>query len=359
VLVAVCASGKYEVTQVSSNPHLYFVILAGGNGERLWPLSRRAMPKQLLKITTDTTLLEQAIDRIRPLAYSADNIWISTTQQHEPLIADLLAGRIGRIVIEPGARNTAPAILQCCHLLYEHDPNARVIFLPADAFIVERDYGAFQAGIQKCIAWIQQSDSLVLCGVRPRYPATGYGYIEYVPNDESSVLRVTRFHEKPTHAVASYYLQMSTMLWNIGIVGGRATAFIAEFQEHAPDLHKALAEYRAGVQSYAHVPSISVDYAILERLQEVYVVPLDISWYDVGNIGVLLALQQQEVVPAVMAVNAQNNLVYAHDKLVVFIGVEKLCVVDTADVLLITHADAAESVKVVVDQLKQQGSQYL
>jgi mannose-1-phosphate guanylyltransferase/mannose-6-phosphate isomerase len=339
-----------------NNPHLYFVILAGGNGERLWPLSRQATPKQLLKVGTDTTLLEQAIDRIRPMAYSTDNIWISTTQQHAPLIEQIVKGRVGNIVIEPSARNTAPAILYCCHLLRARDEHAQVMFVPADAFIAHNDYDAFRHGVQQCIAWMSQHTSLVLCGVKPHYAATGYGYIEYELNDTSTVYRVTRFQEKPNRAVAQYYMQLPSMLWNIGMFGAAVTTFIDQCQQHAPDLFAAVACYVHGTLAYEQIPAISIDYALIEMAQDVHVVPMNISWCDIGNLSVLLSVQ--EASQNLISINARDNLTHAQGKLVVCIGVEKLCIVDTPDVLLITHADTAESVKTVVTQLKQQGSNH-
>ena len=308
-------------------------------------------------------MLEQAIDRIEPLAYAADNIWISTTQYHAARIGSLVRGRVGKIIADPISRNTAPAIVHCCHLLHEHDAQARVIFLPADAFIALKDYNAFRTGIQHAMAWIEQYASVVLCGVKPQYPATGYGYIEYIANntDNTSVYPVTHFHEKPNYAVAQYYMQLPQMLWNIGIFGGQVSSFIAQFQCYAPELLKSVTDFIVGLCAYDSIPAISIDYALIERMTDVCVVPMAITWCDVGNISVLLALQQKlGAANKVMSLNAADNLVYAQDKLVVLIGVDNLCVVDTHDVLLVTSADAAESVKVVVNQLKQQGSsQYL
>jgi len=339
-----------------NNPHLYFVILAGGNGERLWPLSRQASPKQLLKVGTDTTLLEQTIERIRPIAYATDNIWISTTQQHAPLIERIINGRVGNIVVEPGARNTAPAILYCCHLLRSRDAHAQVIFVPADAFIAHHDYDAFRRGVQECITWMSNHPSLVLCGVKPHYAATGYGYIEYEPHDTHTVYRVTRFQEKPNRDTAHYYMQLPHMLWNIGMFGASVTTFIDQCQQHAPDLSAAVARYVQGIGTYEQIPAISIDYALIELAHDVHVVPMDITWCDIGNMSVLLSLQA--TAQNLLSINAHDNLVHAPDKLVVCIGVEKLCVVDTADVLLITHAQAAESVKTAVTQLKQQGKNH-
>lgn len=345
-----------------NNPHVYCVILAGGSGERLWPLSRNRMPKQFLPVADTTTLLEQTITRVQPLVTDASKIWISTTEQYVTQIEKMVGHRIGRIIVEPCARNTGPAILYSCYQLQAHDPQAQVIFLPSDAFIIPSDYERF------CIAVHQAIDSLViapgkiaLVGVTPSYAATGYGYIEYADSQSGQCFSVVRFHEKPSHDVADYYLQCKNMLWNIGVVIVRVDSCIALCKKYADELSYGMKQVMQGSMEYQDLPAISFDYALLEKSDQVVVVPVDIAWSDVGNLNVLLALASSNTSKAqVFLNNSHNNLVYAHGKLVALVGVDDLCIVDTGDVLLVARRSQAESVKVIVAQLKQAGlSDYL
>jgi len=352
-------------SMIMQNKDVYFVLLAGGNGERLWPLSRQERPKQLLAVGNHKSLLEQSLDRIAPLAYSKKNIWVSTTVHHEDAIRACIGDQVGTIVVEPGLRDTGPAILYACFELYKKNPNATVIFLAADAFIPPDNYSKFQHAIMHGITFAQKNDAIVLFGVKPTYPATGYGYIEYKKTDvdlHTGTFKVVCFHEKPSQAVAEYYLDLDTMLWNIGMFGAQVATFIREFQIYAPDVFAGVQQAREGTGIYDDIPKISIDYAVLEQSARVWVVPADISWCDVGNIGVLLSLQKEHNQPHAHTINikSHNNLVHANT-LVALIGVEDLCIVQTDDVLLITKKEEAERVKAVVGQLKQnkQFNEYL
>jgi mannose-1-phosphate guanylyltransferase len=343
---------------MAQSKDVYFVLLAGGNGERLWPLSRQEKPKQLLTVAGDKTLLEQALDRIVPLAHSKENIWVSTTPHHEKSIHACLRDRVGNIVVEPGLRDTGPAILYCCMELYKHNPNAVVIFLAADAFIPKDNYHKFQHTVMHGTLFAQENDAIVLFGVKPTFPATGYGYIEYDQHNldmQSGAFKVVCFHEKPSQAVAHYYMDLDNMLWNIGMFGGNVSTFIKEFERSAPDIFKGVQAAFEGTGSYNDIKKISIDYAVLEKSSHVWVVPTDINWCDVGNIGVLLELQKEHnsLSPNTIALGAHNNLVQSKT-LAVLIGVDDLCVVQTDDVLLITKKEDAERVKAIVGQLKQQ-----
>lgn len=352
LLLAMFNCAEKELAAMSN---VYCIILAGGFGERLWPLSTRNKPKQLLSITDEKTLLDQAIDRIMPMV-SKEHIWISTTVHHSELIANAVGNRVGRIVVEPSARNTGPAILLLCLELQKRDPLARVVFLPADSFIPQTDNELFLNYVEEALNFVEHHDCITVFGVRPTYPATGYGYIEFDAHEnKKSPVPAISFHEKPSHDVAQYYLDSGSMLWNIGMFCGKVSIFINEFSAQAPRIYDHVHAFFNDKGTYEDVPSCSIDYAVIEKSDRIYVLPVDFSWCDVGNIGVFLSLKNNyaKLDTNVVTVNAHNNMVDVSDMLVALIGVDDLCVVQHGDVLLITKYDTAEQVKLVVEQLKQ------
>jgi len=333
---------------------IYCVILAGGSGERLWPLSRKNKPKQLLEVGEQKTLLEQAIERLKPIT-SQDKIWICTTQQHADAISVMTKDSVGHMVVEPGARNTGPAILLSCLEIYKKDPNALVLFLPADPFIPPHDYGLFADFLDHAFDFVAQEDRITLLGVKPTFPATGYGYIEFAQGNQAPYI-VEKFHEKPSQSVAEQYLSSGTMLWNIGMFCAKVSVFIDEFKNVAPIMYQGVVDYMARVSSYDSVVADSVDYAIMEKSSKISVLPVDFSWCDVGNIEIFLSIKEQYGAlhnKKVLEVESGNNLVDVPDTLVALIGVHDLCIVRTNEVLLITKRDDAEKVRAIVQMLKQ------
>lgn len=340
---------------VVSRPNVYYVILAGGSGQRLWPLSRKATPKQLLSLGSEASLLDQAISRILMLTYE-DFIWVSTTKEHEKSIRDSLSSRsIGNISVEPGSRDTGAAILLNCFEIYEKDPDAVIVFLPADPFIPSRDNKKFADYLQNAINFVSSHRKITLLGVEPTYPATGYGYIEYDDNDHvKGPFEVLKFREKPSAEVAQQYLEKGNMLWNISIFCAQASVFLEEFKLYAPEIYYGVQAYRKGEKLYEKIKAESIDYAVMEHSKNVCVLPVDFSWCDVGNIEVFLSLKQQynTLDNNFIAIDSHNNLVDVPKKLVALVGVEDLCIVETEDSLLITKRDKAERVRSIVKLLK-------
>lgn len=338
----------------NSSRTIYCVILAGGSGERLWPLSRPFKPKQLLEVGEQKTLLEQAIERLKPIA-KQDTTWICTTSQHAASIKNLTSNTVGHIVIEPGARNTGPAILLSCLEIYDKDPEALVLFLPADPFIPPHDYTLFAAYLDHAFDFVSQEDRIALLGVKPTFAATGYGYIEF-EKSQSAPYPVLKFHEKPSKVVAEQYLASSTMLWNIGMFCAKVSVFIDEFKQLAPAMYEGVVGYRAGLNPYNSIISDSVDYAIMEKSKKISVLPVDFSWCDVGNIEIFLSIKEQYGALSnkkLLEVESNNNLIDVPDKLVALIGVQDLCIVQTDQVLLVTKREDAEKVRTIVKMLKQ------
>jgi mannose-1-phosphate guanylyltransferase/mannose-6-phosphate isomerase len=343
--------------------HVYGVVLAGGSGERLWPLSRAAMPKQLLAVGSEKSLLEQAIDRLVHIM-PRDHVFVSTTADYQAPINNVVGMNIGGILVEPGARNTGPALLLSCLRLYEKDPEALIIFVPADPFIPAEDTASFVACLQAMVEHSVVYPVISLCGIKPTYPATGFGYIAYddareavLPANASqaNAFPVIAFKEKPSLALAQKYVDSGMMLWNTGIFCATAQTFLAECLTHAPELFAQVSAVHNGVKKYDDVTPISIDYAVLEKSKNVAVVPATFSWCDVGNVAVFLSLQKTDTATSVVTVDAHNNLVSAPGKTVALIGVDDLCVIETADSLLICKQSEAEKVRNVVQQLKKNG----
>jgi mannose-1-phosphate guanylyltransferase len=354
ILMAVGMAAICSLRASTPMADVYFVILAGGSGERLWPLSTQGKPKQLL-VAGQYTLLEQAINRVKNLV-PQENIWISTTQQHEKAIKKSVGSKVGNVLAEPGARDTGPAILLNCFEIYKKNPEALVVFLPADPFIPESDTGLFSRSLEAAIAFSRQNDHITLLGVKPTYPATGYGYVEYDPAQATAVQPslVKRFREKPSADVAQQYLEAGNMLWNIGMFCGKISVFMHEFKQEAPEIFEGMVHYVKGENTFDQIKADSIDYAVMEKSRNISVLPVSFSWCDVGNLEIFLTIKERHGVSEqnCITVQAKNNLIDVPGKLVALIGIEDLCIVETEHALLIAKRGEAEKVRAIVKQLK-------
>ena len=330
--------------------NLYGIILAGGKGERLWPLSRELFPKQLLSLS-QKSLLEHTRDRIAALI-PAGNISVVTTQQQAEVISKLFDHAASEMIIEPLARNTGPALLLSCLTFAKKDPDALMLFFPADHYVA--DVPKFIDAVKKALEYSSVADAITLIGIKPTYPATGFGYIEY-QQSEGAAPKILQFHEKPSLEHAQRYIQADSMLWNIGIFCGKVSVFINEFKRLAPELFEGVNNYflTGNLDSYYNLESISVDYALMEKSDALLVVPADFAWSDVGNLATFLSLHDSESNQSQqIAIETHNNLVMTKT-LTVLIGVHDLCIVQTDDVLLISQREDVEKVKLAVNELKK------
>jgi mannose-1-phosphate guanylyltransferase len=342
-----------------NHDHVYFVILAGGSGERLWPLSKKDRPKQLLPFLGKTSLLEQVIDRIKPLAQSKEHIIVVTNAEHEQIINDMIGDQIGAILTEPVGRNTGPAVARVCLELQKKDPDARVVILPADHFIPEKH--KFYQVLDPALDYAAQHEQIVLFGLVPTFAATGYGYIQAGTErkaEQHESFNVVRFHEKPERVLAESYLARSDMFWNIGIFIARASVFIREFTQHAPELVAGVNLFMQGACLYQDLPNISIDYAVMEKSKNITVFVADFEWHDVGNLNTFLSIKSRYAPNdplQIISIDEHDNLVSSDKKIIALIGVHDLCIVQTDDVIVVAARDRVESVKQVLGKLKERG----
>jgi mannose-1-phosphate guanylyltransferase/mannose-6-phosphate isomerase len=359
------------------HPHLYAVILAGGSGTRFWPLSRHLYPKQLLRIIGDETLIQQTMRRVLG-SVPASRVLISTN----PAQADSIRVQLsewkddlaGNFVIEPEARNTAPALAFAATMLAKRDPQAVMLVLPAD-HVIGRNR-RFQAAVALGTE-LSDAGHLVTFGVKPIRPETGYGYIQ--PNLRTKLAirggltghPVARFVEKPDVETARKYLKAGSYYWNSGIFMWRASVFLEEVASHQPALARGMKKIGALVGSggtddtwssvYKRLAPMSVDYGVMECSSRAAMIPADFQWSDVGNWSSL-----GEVVPRdgsgnvvsgkVVDLGSRDSILYADRRLVATIGLSGMVVVDTPDATLICPKDRSQDVKGVVEILKRQGA---
>jgi mannose-1-phosphate guanylyltransferase/mannose-6-phosphate isomerase len=347
------------------------VILSGGAGTRLWPLSRELYPKQFLPLVGEHSLLQQTVLRLRGLADVGPPL-VVCNEEHRFLVAEQLraAGVEGaQILLEPAGRNTAPAAaLAALHASARHGGEALLLVLPSDHVIA--DTAAFQRAVMDSVP-TAGSGHLVTFGVRPTRPETGYGYIRAGdPLDGTALRSVAAFVEKPDAERAAAYLASGEYSWNGGMFLFRADTYLAELSQHAPAIADAcaaaFAEVRAdldfvrvGRAAFLSAPGNSIDYAVMEPTDRAAVVALDAGWNDVGSWDALLEVEPRDargnvVSGDVLVEDASDSLIRSESRLVAALGVRDLVIVETADAVLVADRQRAQDVKRLVEQLKAQ-----
>lgn len=340
--------------------NLFVCIMAGGSGERFWPLSRRAKPKHLLRLFSDQTLLEQTVQRLEGLVEN-DRIFVLTNEiQWAEIKAVLPHINPAHILAEPAKRDTAPAAALATALALKKNPEAIVALLPADAMIA--DVPSFQRQLSDAAELAEASGALVTISIRPTRPATGFGYLELGANTgqgrhKSKLFEVQRFVEKPNTQKAEEYLQSGRYGWNAGIFVWKASAFQQEASRLTPELAHFIQAFTEAPdekqylqQAFPSLPKISVDYAIMEKAQKVMAVEAEFDWDDVGAWTALPAHLAQDAQGntfrgAVAAHNAHNNIAINEGKIIALCGVQDLVVVATEDAVLVCHRDVVQDVK--------------
>lgn len=347
------------------------VILAGGSGTRLWPLSRSSYPKQFLRLLNQYSLLQNTILRLKNLDLSIVAPIIICGEEHRFIVAEQLREidiHEADIILEPIARNTAPAItLAALHAQKKYQQNdIRLFVLSADHEI--QNHGAFKSSIEQAYEHLNISP-VVIFGIKPTYPEIGYGYIKYSESINSdTIYHVEDFVEKPDLKTAEEYLRTDQYAWNSGMFMFDLFAFLKLIDQFANEVKKSclnayekvksdLDFIRIGIDDFKLCPDISIDYALIEKVDDLLMVQLDAGWSDIGSWSALWDIQEkdenQNVIQGdVIQLLSQNNLVYAQDKLVSLLGVENLIIVETKDALLIANKTHMQHVKDIVQILK-------
>jgi mannose-1-phosphate guanylyltransferase len=362
---------------VAKNSNFYPVILAGGRGTRFWPLSRKKRAKQLLALDGKQTMIQQTVARLLLLA-PASRFWIITNDDLRLAISKQLpALPKAQVLAEPAGRNTAPAIGLAAFLLLRENPDAVIGMFPSDHVIA--DEKRYRETLQRGIEIAAAGENIVVLGIRPNRPETGYGYIEAGSTFEGGALRVRRFTEKPDAEKAAEFVQAGNYFWNSGMFLWSARTLANALREHLPRTALLLEEIAAAFgtrkfaatfrRQYPKCENISVDYAVLEprsakgeREGNIFCLPADFGWNDLGSWTALhehhiakTSPPEGNIVTAagVFVLNAHGNYVHAPGKFVAAVGVSDLVVVETPDALLITTRHHAQDVGKVVKHLDE------
>ncbi|MBK8908366.1 MAG: mannose-1-phosphate guanylyltransferase/mannose-6-phosphate isomerase [Rhodospirillales bacterium] len=352
-------------------PVLTPVILSGGAGTRLWPLSRALRPKQLLALASDHTMLQETVSRVRHPDFAAP--LIVCNQEHRFMIAEQMRAldvTPQAIVLEPAARNTAPAIVIAALFLAERDPDAVMLVLPSDHVIDGVESFHTAVAIARSAA---ESGALVTFGIPPTKPETGYGYIRRgnAFDGIEGCYRIDSFVEKPSPETAAAYVAAGDYAWNSGMFVLPVAAFLDEVRALKPEMLQGCRQALAGAvedldflrldaEAFAAIESVSIDYAVMERTGKGVIVPADMGWSDVGSWSALWEISEHDAdgnvtVGDVIAIDAHNSYVRGDGKLVAVVGIDDMVVVSTDDVVLVARKDRAQDVRDVVEALKAAG----
>jgi len=350
-----------------SNP-IYALILTGGSGERFWPLSRRNRPKQLLRLVSERTLLEETVARLEGFV-PTERILILTNIEQEKGVRDLLEGFPKQnIIAEPAKRDTAAAVALGAGWVAARDHSATMLAFPADHVIADR--AAFQETMKTAAAAAEETGALVTIGIKPTWACPGFGYIEQGEpvrlrsDGKIAVHRVVRFREKPNIDLAESFLRKGNFRWNAGMFVWSVPTVLSEFNRHAPELADFISQVRSPKdldqilhERFAKLPRISFDYAIMEKAEHVLVVEASFDWDDVGSWQAVAHYFKKDehgnaANGALTALDSSDNIVFNDgETTIALLGVHNLIVVRTGDAILICHRHQAEKIKNLVGTL--------
>lgn len=360
------------------NKNNYAIIMAGGIGSRFWPISRSSHPKQFIDILgTGKTLIQNTYERFLKIC-PQENIYVVTNENYTKLVKQQLPDMAdSQILTEPVMRNTAPCVAYGCFKIENLNPDAVIVVAPSDQQILDEE--AFVTAIEKSLQTAASTDSLITLGIKPSRPDTGYGYIQYTDQAiDHDFHKVKTFTEKPTLEIAKTFIQSGDFLWNAGIFVWSAKAIVKAFGRHLPEMHEIFAEARPVYnteeeKSYVHKAyqqciNISIDYGIMEKADNVYVLPSAFGWSDLGTWASIYDLAEKDyvgnaVIPSekVIMYDSSNCMVNVPgEKLVILQGLHDFIVVESNNTLLICPRDQEQNVKQVVADVKAKfGPKYI
>jgi len=372
IFVAPSASVTTFQSMQRGEKSMFAVIMAGGKGARFWPRSRERMPKHLLDISSERTMIRETVDRIRPLVPAERTLIVTGKSHAAELIRQLPEIPPENILIEPVGRNTAPCIgLAALHIL-RRVPDAVMLVLPSDHRI--GDESAFRKVLQEAVVEVDRGNPLVTIGIRTtERPETGYGYIEKgdpLPNrGDAGTSGVRAIREKPSREQAAEFIRRGD-LWNSGMFVWKASTIMNAIERFLPDLHRGLLQIREALGTdreegvvesiYAGLKSVSIDYGVMEKAKNVLVVPGAFDWSDLGSWDALWEVSEKDengnvVRGEFIAIDAADSLIQSAGKLVALVGVKDLLVVETKDVLLVCRRGRSQDVRKIVETLEKKG----
>jgi mannose-1-phosphate guanylyltransferase len=345
--------------------NVYPILLAGGSGTRLWPVSRQLYPKQLVKFIGEDSLIQSTIKRLTP-TLNMENIRIVCGKDHVHEIArhmeEMGIPAKNKILAEPCGRNTAPAILLAMLQVMNKEDDAVLCIFPADHVI--RDEGVFHEKLESAVK-LAEMGYIVTFGITPHYPETGYGYIEGAGEIAFGALSVKRFVEKPDLKTAEQYIDAGNYFWNSGMFTFKASVMIQELGVHHSELlnkmkQLPLGETLVSLEDYQKLPNISIDYAVMEKTDKAAVLPSDFGWSDIGSWKSLYDFNPKDkngnvIDGDVITENTRNSLIIGHERLIATNKIKNMVVVETSDAVFISDMENSRDVKSVVERLKEKG----
>jgi mannose-1-phosphate guanylyltransferase len=353
---------------------MYIILMAGGVGTRFWPMSRKTRPKQLLHIVGTKSMIRLTYERVANLVDPAQILIITNKDQKDQIIKQVPEIPVENIIAEPFGRNTAPCVaLGSAIVAARGNEQDVMVVLPADHLVADADN--FKRTIQMAADYTEHNEGLLTIGIHPRYPETGYGYIQMnekiFEQDERQIYHVKTFAEKPNLETAVLFLKSGDFLWNSGIFIWSLRSIVQAFHEYLPELGMDLIKIRDAVGKpnfesvvydvYSRTKAVSIDYGLMEVAKNVYVLKANFDWNDLGSWEAVYNISPSDAHGNVIQskenimINARNNYFYSQKKLIAAVNIEGLVVVDMDDALLICKKEDSQDVKAIVDQLTRKG----